>query len=66
MCVFGGRQILCSMVAEIDDGMKNIVLKLKELDEWDNTFMLVFSDNGGVGVDGSKNLPLSASQRRES
>mmetsp|Transcript_38754 Transcript_38754/g.89302 ORF Transcript_38754/g.89302 Transcript_38754/m.89302 type:complete len:662 (+) Transcript_38754:70-2055(+) len=52
------RQILCGMVAEIDDGVKNLVLKLKELDEWDNTFMLVFSDNGGVGVHGSKNLPL--------
>lgn len=52
------RQILCGMVAEIDDGIKTLVMSLKELDEWENTFMLVFSDNGGVGAHGSKNLPL--------
>lgn len=55
---WSNRQILCGMVAEVDEGLHNMVTTLKQLGEWDNTFLVVFSDNGGVQQHGSRNLPL--------
>jgi arylsulfatase A-like enzyme len=52
------RKILCGMVAEIDDGVKSIRLQLEKLNEWDDTVLLVFSDNGGIVIHGSINRPL--------
>ena len=52
------RKILCGMVAEIDDGVKSIRLQLEKLEEWDQTLLLVMSDNGGIVIHGSINRPL--------
>ena len=46
------------MVAEIDDGVKSIRLQLEKLEEWDQTLLLVMSDNGGIVIHGSINRPL--------
>ena len=55
------RKILCGMVAEIDDGVKSIRLQLEKLEEWDQTLLLVMSDNGGIVIDDTGAI----SKRRE-
>jgi arylsulfatase I/J len=52
------RKTLCGMMAEVDDGLNNIVLSLKAKGLYDNTAIIFFSDNGGVQAHGSVNLPL--------
>lgn len=55
---YDNRKILCGMMAEVDDGLKSVVLALKSKGVYDNTAIVVFSDNGGVQAHGSVNLPL--------
>lgn len=46
-----------SFVYKVDHGMGLIRSYLEDIGEWDNTVVLVFSDNGGVSALGSLNLP---------
>eukprot|EP01060_Flectonema_neradi_P000751 TRINITY_DN10467_c1_g1_i1.p1 TRINITY_DN10467_c1_g1~~TRINITY_DN10467_c1_g1_i1.p1 ORF type:complete len:519 (+),score=73.58 TRINITY_DN10467_c1_g1_i1:43-1599(+) len=51
------------MISGVDDMMKNLTSTLKELDMWDNTFILFSSDNGGpasakVSGSAANNYPL--------
>jgi arylsulfatase A-like enzyme len=55
---FDNRKTLCGMMAEVDDGLNNVVLALKSKGVYENTVIVFFSDNGGVQEHGSLNLPL--------
>ena len=50
----GNRQIYAAMVKAMDDGIETILNKLDELKIADNTFVLFYSDNGGVNKVKSK------------
>jgi len=59
------RRKYAAMVAYMDDALGKIVAKLKARTMWDNTLMVVSSDNGGpiyyipkIGYGGASNLPL--------
>lgn len=59
------RRKYAAMVAYMDDALGKIVAKLKTRAMWDNTLMVVSSDNGGpiyyipkIGYGGASNLPL--------
>merc|ERR1719433_1236933 len=59
------RRHYAAMVHYMDWTLGKIVTKLKQKGMWDNTLMLVHSDNGGpvyylptIGIGGANNLPL--------
>lgn len=51
----GIKQIYAAMVKSMDKGIGRILNKLDELNVAENTFILFFSDNGGVNKVSSKN-----------
>lgn len=51
----GNKQIYAAMVKSMDKGIGTILDKLDELKIADNTFILFFSDNGGVNKVSAKN-----------
>lgn len=51
------RQMLCGMMAEIDDGVGQIYDYLQSAEMWDNMVFFYASDNGGVLDHGSSNSP---------
>jgi len=53
------RKILCGMMAQVDNGMLMIRESLEEMDMWDDTIVIFMSDNGGIYIHGSSNLPLN-------
>lgn len=52
------RQILCGMMAEVDDGIKKIREKLVSMGAWEKTVIIYASDNGGLTAHGSSNAPF--------
>lgn len=59
------RRKYAAMVSYMDDSLGKIVKKLQDKGMWDNTLMVVSSDNGGptyyiprIGYGGASNLPL--------
>eukprot|EP01060_Flectonema_neradi_P000502 TRINITY_DN10315_c0_g2_i2.p1 TRINITY_DN10315_c0_g2~~TRINITY_DN10315_c0_g2_i2.p1 ORF type:complete len:532 (+),score=121.66 TRINITY_DN10315_c0_g2_i2:45-1640(+) len=64
------RRVYWSMISFLDDQLKNITDTMKELNMWDNTLMVLSSDNGGPvmsergdcnstsGVDGKQNTDI--------
>ncbi|CAM9151153.1 unnamed protein product [Hapterophycus canaliculatus] len=52
------RKIACGMVAQMDNGLGALRGLLEDLDEWDNTVVFFFSDNGGLASHGSVNRPF--------
>lgn len=51
----GNKKIYAAMVKSMDKGIGKILNKLEELKIADNTFILFFSDNGGVNSVSAKN-----------
>jgi len=48
------RFTYCSMLASVDDSLRRLVDALKAKNMWDNTFLVVTSDNGGMpNIEGS-------------
>ena len=43
---------------QVDNGLGGLRTLLEDLDEWDNTVVIVFSDNGGLPAHGSVNRPF--------
>jgi arylsulfatase A-like enzyme len=41
------REIYCSMMVEMDDAVGEMTKQLKALELWENTLVLVMTDNGG-------------------
>lgn len=57
------RRTYCAMVHALDRGVGRIVAHLKETDQYDNTLIVFFSDNGGArNTNASWNGPLSGSK----
>ena len=59
------RQIYHAMVATLDEIIGNITTLLKQYNLWDNTLLILSSDNGGpvpLGESGSNNTPLRGSK----
>jgi arylsulfatase A-like enzyme len=53
------RKTYAAMVSAVDDGIKNILSTLQQLDIEDNTIVFFISDNGGpTNANASKNDPL--------
>jgi hypothetical protein len=52
------RRIMCGMMAEVDDGLKQIHTQLVSLKVWDRTVIVYASDNGGLLDHGSSNAPF--------
>jgi arylsulfatase A-like enzyme len=53
------RRTYAAMVSAVDDGVGNLLDKLKEIGVIDNTIIVFISDNGGpVSDNGSNNTPL--------
>ena len=49
------------MMAAMDDGVGNVLAKLRELKLEENTLVIFLSDNGGLpNVNASLNTPLNA------
>ena len=44
---YGGRAVYGAMIAAMDEGIGDVVDKLKELKLYDNTLIFFYSDNGG-------------------
>ncbi|KAK7104364.1 arylsulfatase I-like [Littorina saxatilis] len=57
------RQIHCAMMAALDEGVGNVVQALKRKGTYDNTIILVMSDNGGPIKGGSVNWPLRGEKK---
>ncbi|CAN0064024.1 unnamed protein product, partial [Laminaria digitata] len=55
---YDNRKIACGMVAQVDNGLGGLRTLLEDLDEWDNTVVIFFSDNGGLPEHGSVNRPF--------
>ncbi|CAM9150156.1 unnamed protein product [Scytosiphon promiscuus] len=55
---YDNRKIACGMVAQMDNGLGALRGLLEDLDEWDNTVVFFFSDNGGLAAHGSVNRPF--------
>ena len=54
------RRTFAAMMAAMDDGVGNVLAKLRELKLEENTLVIFFSDNGGIPrVNTSKNDPFS-------
>ncbi|CAN0230844.1 unnamed protein product, partial [Laminaria digitata] len=51
------RQKICGVMAQVDHGLGIIRTYLEDIAQWDDTVVLLFSDNGGVADNGSLNLP---------
>lgn len=56
------RQTYAAMVYAVDRGVKNIVAALKETNQFDNTLIVFFSDNGGSVDHGASNAPLKGTK----
>ena len=54
---YGDRAVYAAMVSAMDEGIGQVVDKLKETGEYDNTLIFFYSDNGGAPTNGSRNLP---------
>ncbi|WP_136482006.1 sulfatase-like hydrolase/transferase [Cognatitamlana onchidii] len=52
------RRTYAAMVYAVDRGVKRIVEKLKETNQFDNTLIIFSSDNGGKLAAGASNYPL--------
>ena len=64
------RRVYWSMISFLDDQLKNITDTMKNLNMWDNTLMILSSDNGGyvlaedgpcnttTGIDGSQSADI--------
>ncbi len=53
------RRRFAGMVSHIDDTIRQVVEKLKSKNNmWENTFMILFADNGGQVTQGASNYPL--------
>ena len=52
------RKIYAGMLTAVDDGIAAIVQALKEQGLWDNTLMIITTDNGAPGGQGGSNTPL--------
>jgi len=61
------RQFYHSMVYWIDDAIGNVTRMLKDAGTWNNTFIILHSDNGGPiymsGSSGANNYPLKGGKR---
>lgn len=57
------RHVYCSMLVELDEAIGDFVTLLKNLEYWENTVLLVTTDNGGMtdwnDVDGKPVFPAS-------
>lgn len=53
------RRTYAAMVYAVDRGVKRVVDKLKESGEFNNTLIILFSDNGGRLDKGATNFPLA-------
>ena len=42
------RRVYCAMLAAMDDSLARLIAQLKEKQMWDDTLLIVFSDNGGM------------------
>lgn len=56
------RRTYAAMVYAVDRGMAQIVKKLKETKQYDNTLIVFFSDNGGDFNNGASNYPLKGTK----
>ncbi len=59
------RRIYCAMMAALDDSIRIVAEQLKAFGMWDNTLLVVLSDNGGMPDTGfpssaGSNFPLRA------
>lgn len=52
------RLINAGMMSAMDEGFGKIVKALRAHDMWDNTVVILFSDNGGMISQGASNFPL--------
>jgi arylsulfatase B len=52
------RQTYAAMMLALDRGVGRIRKRLEESNQWDNTLLVFFSDNGGATNNGSWNGPL--------
>ena len=52
------RQTYAAMVYAVDRGVGELVKALKETNQFDNTLIVFFSDNGGETAHGANNAPL--------
>jgi arylsulfatase A-like enzyme len=59
------QRIFAAMVSSLDESVRRVVAKLKEIDEYDNTMIVFLSDNGCAGyVNGAcTNAPYSGFKR---
>jgi len=64
---FDYRRVYQAMVAVLDDQLENITSTMKQLGMWDNTLMVLTSDNGGYvkGPDGGCNTTMPAAGEPE-
>jgi len=53
------RRIMCGMMAEVDDGLRQVREKLVSLGAWEKTLVVYASDNGGLTTHGSSNAPFA-------
>jgi hypothetical protein len=53
------RRIMCGMMAEVDDGIRQIHSQLVTLKVWEHTVIIYASDNGGLISHGSSNAPYN-------
>ena len=53
------RAILMAMLKHLDDGVGDVVAKLKKEGLFDNTLLIFLTDNGGAGVMEADNTPLN-------
>jgi arylsulfatase A-like enzyme len=52
------RELICQLMAGVDDMIGAVVNALKQKEMWDNTLLFYLSDNGGVRLFGSTNSYL--------
>eukprot|EP01038_Epipyxis_sp_PR26KG_P013115 gene13115-17579_t len=52
------RQEVAKTLSILDDSINSIIMALKEKDQFDNTYFIVASDNGGCKYEGGRNSPF--------
>jgi arylsulfatase I/J len=56
---WNNRKVMCGMMAQVDAGMGRVRSYLESSGQWENTVIVLFSDNGGIHRHGSTNTPLA-------
>eukprot|EP00039_Didymoeca_costata_P016972 m.310480 g.310480 ORF g.310480 m.310480 type:complete len:674 (+) comp16477_c1_seq1:208-2229(+) len=52
------RRIICGMMRAVDSSLTNLTLAYKDLGIWEDTIIIMSTDNGGQTKDGGNNFPL--------